>query len=110
MRPIKNTKTTATSFVYDPIIMKKSFELIGKESKLKNKVAFLHIDTNLKKHVYSLLGNIENYTLSDLLNDCLLDYIAYCKMNNIKKDDSIKTFRELIDVQLKKFAYGKGEI
>lgn len=110
MRPLNNTKTTATSFIYDPLVMKKCFELIGKENKLKNPVAFVHIDTNLKKDVFLLLKAFDNYTLSDLINDCLLDYIAYCKLNNIKKDQTIKSFRNLLDQQLKNWAYAKGEI
>jgi len=105
MRPLKNTTTTATSFIYDPLIMKKCFELIGKENKLKNKVAFVHIDVKLKKDLFKLLKCFDHYTLSDLINDSLLDYIAYCKMNNIEKDNSIKSFRQLLDKQLKTWAY-----
>lgn len=110
MRPLKNTKTTATSFIYDPLVMKKCFELIGKENKLHNKVAFVHIDIKLKKDLFKLLKCFDNYTLSDLINDCLLDYIAYCKMNNINKDESIKSFRTLLDTQLKNWAYDEGKI
>ena len=90
--------------------MKKCFELIGKENKLKNLVAFVHIDVELKKDVFKLLSVFDHYTLSDLINDCLLDYIAYCKINNIKKDESIKSFRQLLDKQLKNWVYDEGKI
>lgn len=92
---------SGTSFRYDPVVMDLVFNKIGKKSNLTNVVCFVHIDEIVKHQVYQVLDALEDYTMSDLLNDCLANYLKSRK--NLAIDSHTHSFSEVINNELKEW-------
>ena len=87
-----------TSFKYDPIMLHLVFQKLGKASKLTCELCYLNIHPVLKSEAYQVLSAVENYTFSDLLNDCLKSYLD--KNNHLAVDQINHTFSQIIETEL----------
>jgi antitoxin component of RelBE/YafQ-DinJ toxin-antitoxin module len=97
-----------TSFRYDFETVNKVFAKIGKECNLNNIVCYIKIDPILKLQAYQMLAGLEGYTMSDLLNDCLQNYLDKCAKRNLRIDTQHHSFSQIIDQELKEWLNLEG--
>jgi hypothetical protein len=96
-----------TSFRYDYDVIYKVFAQIGKQCNLSNIVCYIKIDPILKLQSYQMLAGLEGYTMSDLLNDCLKNYLEKCDKRNLQIDTQHHSFSQIIESELKEWLHIK---
>ena len=96
---------SGTSFRYDLDVINKVFSKIGKQCKLTNIVCYIKIDPLLKLKSYQMLAGLEGYTMSDLLNDCLKNYLENCNKRSLHLDTQHHSFSQIIESELKEWLH-----
>jgi hypothetical protein len=54
-----------------------------------------------------MLAGLEGYTMSDLLNDCLQNYLDKCAKRNLQVDTQHHSFSQIIEGELKEWLHIK---